>query len=264
MAESNESGDGRAWLIAIAFVLLFPVVGFAVGTAVEAKIQGELDTAVEEDIGRTLTDDEKATLVVADVCAEPGAPAIRPAETWRRQRSLASSPSSPRSSACSCSGSSRSRRPGARRDRDALLRLFVPGLYIVLVAIRGAGRPRWRARIHVGLSRPRRAGRPHLSDRPARHRLRSRARSRRRAPGDPRDTPPGDLVGHRSPRRCHCGTRSPRDDRRDRRSCRHHPARSRPRRPRPRVLRDRGRYRGARRQVDGPQRLPVAATDAGS
>src|SRR3954469_19342054 len=71
MEDTSSPSKGRAWLTALILVALFPVVGFGIGTAVEAKIQGDLYAAVEGEIGRSLTDEEKTELVIVEVCQEP-------------------------------------------------------------------------------------------------------------------------------------------------------------------------------------------------
>jgi Zn-dependent protease with chaperone function len=135
MTETTGSSKRRAWLTAVVLVLLFPVVGFAIGTAVEAKIQGDLYTVIEEDIGRPLTAEERGQFAIADVCREPelaGDPTCTDMSLASVTRIVAVVGAILGVLLLAFITFVTAR---ARRDRDALLRLFLPGLYIVLVSI---------------------------------------------------------------------------------------------------------------------------------
>lgn len=138
MAQSGRASDrpmAQRWRLALFLVLVFPVVGFAVGAGVQVKYQGDLIAAVEQEVGRTLTAEERGRVTIDVLCADPqfaGDPVCQDVAlaTITRWVALGSG-----IGGLLLLGFIASTTRRARGDRDALLRLFLPSLYVTLVGV---------------------------------------------------------------------------------------------------------------------------------
>jgi len=127
----------RQWLNAILVVLAIPIIAIAISLGVVAKYQGDVYAAVEQEIGRSLTSQERSDpdLEVVSYCAGPQSADDAACADVR----LAGS-----TKVLGIAGSAEGAallltvaflRARASRDRNALLRLFRPGLYVTLIGI---------------------------------------------------------------------------------------------------------------------------------
>src|SRR5262245_23640797 len=135
METAAQPERGRPWLLALLIVLLFPVIGFGIGVAVEAKYQGDLTATIEEEIGRPLTEAELAEAQISDICQDPefqSGPVCVDLGIAAATRLLAIVSGVVGLILLAVIAFTASR---AKRDRASLVRLFTPALYIVLVAI---------------------------------------------------------------------------------------------------------------------------------
>lgn len=127
----------RQWLIAIIIVLVIPAIAFGLGTAVVAKYQSDLHAAVEADIGRELTDEERAdpSIQISTICADPAyaGEAVCGDVNIAKLTNLVAIAGGAIGIALLLFVAFLSAR--ASRDREALLRLFQPGLYVTLAGL---------------------------------------------------------------------------------------------------------------------------------
>jgi Zn-dependent protease with chaperone function len=132
--DANEAAARRKrWAVALWLILVFPIVAFLIGSAVPAKYRNDLFAATEQDLGRPLTSDERASVDIEEVCRDPEISgdqvcadiAIAAATRWVAVASLVAG--------LLVLGVIAFCTRQAGRDRDALLRLFRPGLYATLV-----------------------------------------------------------------------------------------------------------------------------------
>lgn len=125
----------RRLTIAAVIVLAIPAVAFVVGTGVSAKYHSDLVAYVEAEIGRPLTAEEQARLDLDVLCATPDMSGedvcgdIRLASLTRQLAIAGAAVGAGLLLVVVLLGSR------ARRDRDALIRLFRPGLYITLAGL---------------------------------------------------------------------------------------------------------------------------------
>jgi Zn-dependent protease with chaperone function len=135
MEESPKPASARRWVIALAVVLVIPMVAFAIGMGVEARYQGEMTSAIEAELGRSLTPAERSEYTVSAYCADPqyssdsvcGDLALA---SVARTVAVGSGALGLLLLAFIAFAAWR-----ARRDRAALLRLFLPGLYVTLLGL---------------------------------------------------------------------------------------------------------------------------------
>jgi Zn-dependent protease with chaperone function len=135
MATTPRDRGTRAWLAALALVLAFPIVGMVIGIGVQTKYDGDLVTAVEQQVGRSLTPDERSAVTIDVYCSDPAASGDSVCSDVSiaaalRAVSLGTGVVGLLLLAVIAALSLR-----ARRDREALVRLFVPGLYVTLAGV---------------------------------------------------------------------------------------------------------------------------------
>jgi Zn-dependent protease with chaperone function len=133
MDETEQANGLKRWRAALVLTLVFPIVAFLIASAVPAKYQHDLDSAFEQELGRTPTSEERASVTIDAACADPEFSAnsvcldvsIAAATRWVAIGSaLAGILLLLLIAFCARQ---------SRRDRDALLRLFRPGLYLTLI-----------------------------------------------------------------------------------------------------------------------------------
>ncbi|MFL5777663.1 MAG: M48 family metallopeptidase [Chloroflexota bacterium] len=135
MNNPNERDGRRVWAAALGLVLVFPIVGFLVGVGVPVKYQGDLVAAVEQDIGRPLTDVERQDVTIDAYCADPSSIGDEACgdlafAALLRVISFASLIFGVLLLGLIVFTSRR-----ASHDREALVRLFKPSLYLTLTGI---------------------------------------------------------------------------------------------------------------------------------
>ena len=135
--ETAPNGGPRRWLLAVIIVVVIPLVAFGVGIAVLAKYQSELHAVVEADIGRQLTNEERAdpAIQISTICADPalaGEAVCGDVRIANLTTLLAIAGVGVGTALLLLVAFLRAR---ASRDREALLRLFRPGLYVTLAGL---------------------------------------------------------------------------------------------------------------------------------
>jgi Zn-dependent protease with chaperone function len=133
MDASEAAARRKRWAIAFAMVLVLPLVAYLIAAAVPAKYLGDVFANAEQDLGRPLTSEERASFSLDEACADPEVSsdqvcidlAIASATRWVAIVAVVAGLILLAVIAF-CTRM-------ASRDRDALLRLFRPGLYATLV-----------------------------------------------------------------------------------------------------------------------------------
>jgi Zn-dependent protease with chaperone function len=131
----GERRSRGSWLTALVLVLVFPVIGFVIGNAVIAKYQNDLVAAIEEQAGRPLTEAERTEFTIQSVCQEPelsGEEVCLDVSLATVTRGVAIGAGVVGVLLLLFVALTAAR---ARQNREALLRLFAPALYLVLIAI---------------------------------------------------------------------------------------------------------------------------------
>jgi Zn-dependent protease with chaperone function len=125
----------RPWLVALAIVLVFPAISFAVAVGVELKYNGDIVSAVEAEIGRPLTAAERSKATIAVACDDPelaGEDVCTDVRLASATRTLALGAAVV---GLAVLGVIAIASATASRRREALLRVFRPALYLTLAGL---------------------------------------------------------------------------------------------------------------------------------
>lgn len=125
----------RRWLELLFWILVLPIVAFAVGQGVHIKYQGDLISVVEESIGRPLTTEERASVTIDAYCADPQSEGDSVCTDLTIATSMEIISVVAVVVGLLLLGFIAYASRAARADRNVLLRLFRPGLRITLVGL---------------------------------------------------------------------------------------------------------------------------------